>query len=211
MNGARIIDSSTLIGELRERGLDRRSLTAVAGPPGAGKTTLADEVASRLNGTEAGCAAVLSADGYHYDDLVLGPKGWLARKGAPHTFDVTGFASMLERIRANVEPEIAVPVFDRGIEIARGGARLIPRTVRHVIVEGNYLLLELPPWDALAVFFETTVFLDVPRQTHVARLRDRWKDLSPADRDRKLNENDIPKADLVTTRSRTPEFVLRVS
>ncbi len=209
MNEARFIDSSALIGKLMERDRNGRGLTAIAGPPGSGKSTLADELAAKLNGSEAGCAAVLPADGYHFDNLVLEPKGWLPRKGAPHTFDVAGFASMLERIRRNVEPEIAVPVFDRGIEIARNGARLIPAGVRHVIVEGNYLLLDCPPWDGLAAYFDTTVFLEVPRHVLIARLRDRWKDLSADEGRRKLDENDLPNADLVTTRSRAPEFVLR--
>ena len=102
-------------------------------------------------------------------------KGGSRARGAPHTFDVSGFASMLGRIRSNAEPSIAVPVFDRGIEIARNSARLVPGGVRHVIVEGNYLLLELPPWDALEAFFDTTVFLEVPRN-HPGRAASRTVD-----------------------------------
>lgn len=79
-------------------------------------------------------------DGYHFVDMVLVPRGLRPRKGAPETFDVAGLHHMLLRLRRDEEAEIAVPVFDRRIEIAR--------SVRHVIVEGNYLLLGRPGWSA---------------------------------------------------------------
>jgi len=55
-------------------------------------------------------------------------------------------------------------VFDRDLEIARAGARLIPASVDIVVVEGNYLLLREPPWDALKPHFDLTVMVDVPEQ-----------------------------------------------
>lgn len=60
-------------------------------------------------------------DGYHFDDMVLVPGGLRQRKGAPETFHAAGFAHMIGRLRGNAEPEIAVPVFDRSIEIASVG------------------------------------------------------------------------------------------
>ncbi len=49
--------------------------------------------------------------------------------------------------------DIAVPVFDRTLELSRAAARLIPGTARHILVEGNYLLLDQPGWRELADFF----------------------------------------------------------
>jgi pantothenate kinase len=83
-------------------------------------------------------------DGYHFDDAVLNERGMRARKGAPETFDVGGLGHMLRRLKLNDEDEVAVPVFDRAIEISRAAARLISKTVSTIIVEGNYLLLDLP-------------------------------------------------------------------
>lgn len=186
-----------------------RQLTALAGPPGAGKSTLAEALVEALNAADPGCAAVFPMDGYHYDDRVLDSHGWLPRKGAPHTFDVAGFAHMLRRLKANDEPEVAVPVFDRQIEIARNAGRIIPRTVRHLVVEGNYLLLDQPPWDGLAGIFDTTVFLDVPLPILRQRLYARWKDLDAASRAQHLDGNDLPNAQLVLNRSRPADFVLR--
>jgi pantothenate kinase len=193
---------------IRERGAHRRTITAVAGAPGSGKSTLSDDISERLNNREPGSAAVLQMDGYHFDDVVLGARGWQARKGAPHTFDVSGFAHMLQRLRANSEPEIAVPVFDRALELSRNAARIIPQSVRHLIVEGNYLFLKTDPWSVLWPHFDTTVFLDVPVCILKQRLAERWKDLSPEALAIKLEGNDYPNAELVVSASRKAEIVL---
>jgi pantothenate kinase len=203
-----VVDVAQLKSIVKERGKTSRSVTAVAGPPGAGKSTLADALAEALNADEPGSAAVFPMDGYHYDDLVLVPRGLRPRKGAPNTFDVAGFAHMLGRLRENVDREIAVPVFDRSIEIARAGARMIPQSVRHLIVEGNYILLDQGDWRMLHRHYDTTVLIDVSEEELRRRLTERWKDLDPAAFAFKMEENDIPNGQLVRTGSITPEFTV---
>lgn len=197
-----------LVAILARPGDARRRLTAIAGAPGSGKSTLADLLARRLNDTDPGCAAVFPMDGYHYDDTVLNARGHRPRKGAPFTFDVAGFGQMLARLRANTEDEIAVPVFDRSLEIARNAARIIPQTVRHLIVEGNYLLLNQPPWSGLRVHYDTAVFLEVPEEVLRARLLDRWKGLDGEALRAKMDDNDLPNALLVARESGGWDYVL---
>jgi len=69
-----------------------RRLIAIAGAPASGKSTLAARVVEGLNAQVPGRAAVVPMDGFHLDDTVLSARGDLARKGAPHTFDVLGRA-----------------------------------------------------------------------------------------------------------------------
>jgi pantothenate kinase len=140
---------------------------------------------------------------------VLVPRGLRPRKGAPDTFDVAGFSHMLGRLRQNREREIAVPVFDRSIEIARAGARMIPQSVRHIVAEGNYILLKTGDWADLHRHYDTTVLIEVPESELRRRLEARWKDLPPAEFAYKLDVNDLPNGRLVMTESAEPEFVFR--
>jgi pantothenate kinase len=198
-----------LIEKILEKGhLQGRVIVAVAGPPGAGKSTLAEKIAERLNDVVPGSAAVLPMDGYHLDDMLLVPRGFRPRKGAPETFDAPGFAHMLVRLRNNAEPEIAVPVFDRAIEIARAGARMIDKSVQFVIAEGNYLLLDEDRWRDLHVHYDMTIMIEEPEAVLRARLEGRWKDLSPEDKAWKLDGNDLPNGRRVKEASIAADFVV---
>ena len=208
---ATTLDLDGLTAVVRERGAEVRSITAIAGAPGSGKSTLAERLVERLNAAEPESAAVLPMDGYHYDDWYLVPRGWRPRKGAPHTFDVAGFAHMLKRLRENQEAEIAIPVFDRDLEIARAGARMIPASIRHIVTEGNYLLLAAEPWSMLQGLFDTTVMIEVPEAELKARLLERWKGFgyAPAEALEKAEGNDLPNGRLIMTESIEPEFVYK--
>ncbi|MFP5479083.1 MAG: nucleoside/nucleotide kinase family protein [Alphaproteobacteria bacterium] len=207
----RTIDLAGLADELERRVGAGRVIVAIAGAPGSGKSTMAERLAGKLNGRLPGLAAVLPMDGYHYDDLYLVPAGLRPRKGAPHTFDVGGLYHTLKRLRDRDEAEVAVPVFDRQIEIARAGARLIPAEVPVIIAEGNYLLLDQAPWDRLRPLFDATVMVDVPEHVLRARLRGRWERLGmdEAAIRSKLEENDLPNARLVRYGSVRADYQLQ--
>jgi pantothenate kinase len=196
---------------VRRRNDVDRTILAIAGPPGAGKSHIADALAARLNREADGSAAVLPLDGFHFDDLVLVPRELRARKGAPETFDVAGFRHTLMRLRRNQEEEIAVPVFDRNLEIARAAARIIPRSVHHLIVEGNYLLLDIAPWLELRPLFDITVMLSVPEPVLRQRLTDRWLShgISEAEIAEKVGANDLPNGRLVMSQSGPADYLIR--
>lgn len=182
-----------------------RILVALAGPPGVGKSTLAQTLCDRLNERRDGTADILPMDGFHYDDLVLEARGHRPRKGAPHTFDVEGLAATLDRVK-RARGEVAVPVFDRALEIARAGARIIESQTRIVLVEGNYLLLDDSRWAPLRRFFDLTILLDAPFAEIERRLRARWAGLSEGELHAKLEGNDLPNARLVLERSVEPDL-----
>lgn len=188
----------------------RRHLVALAGPPGAGKSTLVEFLLSGVNNDRPGRAAILAMDGYHYDDRLLRARGLLSRKGAPETFDVGGLAAMLDRLRMNTEEEIAVPIFDRGIETARAGAAIIPKTAEIILVEGNYLLLDQMPWSDLAPRFDLRLMIHVPRTVLQQRLEARWRGLglSAAETDAKVQGNDLPNGIFVQDQSVNADLLI---
>lgn len=194
-----------LASEIRRRAKGRgRFITALAGPPGAGKSTLAAALVAALGPG----ARVVPMDGFHYDNALLDAWGMRARKGAPETFDIHGFLHLMQRLRAG--GDVAIPLFDRAIDLSRAGADLVTDQDRLLVVEGNYLLLDESPWDALEPLFDLTVFLQVPEAELERRLVQRWLDHGfSADAARaKAQSNDIPNARRVVANARPAQIVL---
>ncbi|QYK41826.1 MAG: nucleoside triphosphate hydrolase [Paracoccaceae bacterium] len=181
-----------------------RFITALAGPPGAGKSTLAAAIAAGLGPG----ARVVPMDGFHYDDAVLNARGLRHRKGAPETFDATGFLHLVHRLRT--EAEVAIPVFDRGMELSRAAADVVMPDDRFLIVEGNWLLLAAPPWADLAPLFDLTVMLTVPEPEIVRRLTDRWltHGKTPDEAAQWIATNDLPNVRRVLGGSRPADLVI---
>jgi len=152
-------------------------------------------------------------DGYHYDDALLNQLGRRQRKGAPDTFDVPSLQHMLRRLRDHSGDPIAVPVFDRDLEISRAGARLITASIDLVVVEGNYLLLRRSPWEVLRPLFDVTVMLEVPEATLRERLAMRWRgyDLAPDEIHRKVEGVDLPNGRLVSAESAMADCLILTS
>lgn len=141
-------------------------------------------------------------DGFHFDNAVLEARGLIKRKGAPETFDAAGFYNLLERLRADAE-DVAIPVFDRKLDLARAGGRVVTSQHRILIVEGNYLLLRRRPWSEMRTLFDLSVFLSVPAPVLEARLIQRWldHDLPQDEAEARARGNDLPNAMLVLAES----------
>jgi pantothenate kinase len=143
-----------------------RSLLGIAGPPGCGKSTLAEAIVAEFEGL----AILVPMDGFHLSNSQLRRLGRRQRKGAPDTFDANGYVSLLRRLAANEEDTVFAPEFRREQEEAIAGAIAIPRSTPLVVTEGNYILMDEPPWAAVRGLLSEAWYLDLDPATRVDRL-----------------------------------------
>ncbi|WP_306321177.1 MULTISPECIES: nucleoside/nucleotide kinase family protein [unclassified Streptomyces] len=145
-----------------------RRVLGIAGPPGAGKTTLAETLVRALDGL----AVLVPMDGFHLADAELARLGRADRKGAPDTFDTYGYAALLARLRTpNPHETVYAPSFERDLEQPLAGALPISPTTPLVVTEGNYLLLDEEPWStAVRPLLDEVWWVDLDDETRVRRL-----------------------------------------
>jgi pantothenate kinase len=186
----------------------KRFLIAIAGPPGSGKSTMADNLADVLR-ARGESAEVVPMDGFHMDNAVLIERGLLARKGVPETFDVRGFLDIIRAVRP-ADQEVLIPVFDRSREIAIASARVVAPEHRFIIVEGNYLLFSQGKWAELDGVFDYSIMLAPPIEVLEERLWARWRGykLSEEAASAKVYGNDLPNGRLILGHRRRADLTL---
>ncbi|WP_461010048.1 nucleoside/nucleotide kinase family protein [Streptomyces capparidis] len=197
------------------RAAGRRAVLGIAGPPGAGKSTLAQALVRALD-DGAGRVAYVPMDGFHLADAELDRLGRRDRKGAPDTFDAAGYAALLGRLRAGRDEVVYAPAFERDLEQPVAGSIPVPRSVRLVVTEGNYLLLEDGDWARVRGQLDEVWYCDLPEDERVRRLVARherfgkdhaaavaWT-LGPDRRNAELIARTRHRADLVVTADGPP-------
>ena len=150
-----------------------RVIIGIAGTPGAGKTTLAEQLVTRL-ALELGGERVahVPMDGYHLADVELVRLGRRDRKGAPDTFDALGYVALLRRLRENADPVIYAPGFDRVIEQPVAGSLPVFQSARVIVTEGNYLLLD-GAWSAARTLLDEVWYCRPDETVRLERLLQR--------------------------------------
>ncbi|MFJ3514045.1 MULTISPECIES: nucleoside/nucleotide kinase family protein [unclassified Streptomyces] len=147
-----------------------RRILGIAGPPGAGKSTLAARIADAL-GPER--AVVVPMDGFHLARAELDRLGRADRKGAPDTFDAAGYVALLRRLRAADGPTVYAPAFDRSLEEPIAGSIPVAPHVPLVITEGNYLLHDAGEWASVRPLLDEVWYLAPAEGLRLDRLIER--------------------------------------
>ncbi|WP_243761676.1 nucleoside/nucleotide kinase family protein [Streptomyces sp. YIM 98790] len=201
-----------------------RAVLGLAGPPGAGKSTLARALVAALG---PDTAAHVPLDGFHLSNAQLDRLGLRSRKGSEPSFDVRGYTALL-RSRKGSEPsfdvrgytallhrlltetgpgsgggggggDIYVPDFDRALDEPVAARHHVPPAVRLIVTEGNYLACDLPSWTAARALMAEVWYVDAPEAERDVRLMDRHTGYgrSPGAARAWIDSNDRPNAELV--------------
>jgi len=144
-----------------------RVLIGIIGKPGAGKSTLSKFLMAKL---PKEFVTVVPMDGYHLSNKVLKDLKRADRKGAPDTFDVAGFISLVKRIRSEQTQNIYYPIFDRAIEESIAAQGVVTSATKVVIVEGNYLLHDDDGWEVCNDLLDESWMVDVDDDKRISRL-----------------------------------------
>jgi len=153
---------------------DRRAILALAGSPGAGKTTLARALVARVEALAGrGTAVCVPMDGFHLANATLDRLGRHDRKGAIDTFDGWGVLALVRRLRGETDHVVYAPSFDRAVDEGVAGAVAVDPGTRLVVIEGNYLLVDEEPWGLLRAEVDEAWFCETPADARFSRLVDR--------------------------------------
>ena len=180
--------------------------------PSAGKTTLAATVVARLNAIHQAqnpgvavsqpVAAFVPMDGYHLSRKQLSampdPQLAHARRGAAFTFDGTSFVELVQQLRQPIAaetPTLYAPSFDHAVKDPVADDIAIPACARIVVFEGNYLSLNVAPWNEAARLIDELWFVDVDFDVARDRLVGRHVKAGIADTledaHRRVDQNDL--------------------
>jgi pantothenate kinase len=181
----------------------QRTLIALAGLPGAGKSTLAAALAQAVNDQAGpGSMVALSMDGFHLTrarlSLFPDPVAALRRRGAPWTFDPQALSLRLQALRQRSKP-VSWPAYEHSVHDPVEDALTISPDTPLVLVEGLYLLHQGHGWD-MAGAFDERWFLDVPPATAHERLARRHMATSGQSRaqaEARIEVNDRLNAEIV--------------
>jgi len=185
-----------------------RALLGLVGPPGCGKSTLA----AALQAEFASVAQVVPMDGFHLANVELERLGRRGRKGAPDTFDASGYVALLRRLLVQSDDEVVyAPEFRREIEEPIAGAIAVHARTQLVITEGNYLLLEDGPWAHVRELLDEVWYVDVPDEVRVHRLTERHEQFgrSADEAAAWVANTDEPNARLIEASRARASFVFR--
>jgi pantothenate kinase len=148
-------------------GQNPRTLIGMVGKPGSGKSTVVEQIEKRFRPSEV---SIIPMDGFHLSNEELVKLDRRERKGAPDTFDVSGFISLIEKVKHIPEINHKFPIFHREIEASVEDEGLVSKESKVVVIEGNYLFSEDHNWDGLFPLLDHTWFIEIDDEVRIERL-----------------------------------------
>ncbi|HSW44975.1 MAG TPA: nucleoside triphosphate hydrolase [Phycisphaerae bacterium] len=201
---------------------EKRVLAGLAGIPGSGKSTFAAimrHLADRLFGP--GFCVAVGIDGWHWPNAVLNERTTLdeagrviplrQRKGGPESFDVAGLVDTLQHLQ-HAAAAVTLPAYDRRLHEPVPNALTIAPEARIVLVEGNYLLSDQPPWNAVSALLSPKCLLGCDPAEARRRVIDRHirGGCTAEEAEHKCEHNDRLNAQIVMGQSDRADWIIEL-
>ena len=148
-------------------GQNPRTLIGIVGKPGAGKSTVVEEISKKF---DSKTVSIIPMDGFHLSNEELISLGRRDRMGAPDTFNVEGFTSLIKRVKSDSNVDHMFPIFHREIEASIADEGMVPKESKVVVIEGNYLFSEDHNWDGIYPLLDHTWFIEIKDEVRLERL-----------------------------------------
>nr|CAB3462545.1 unnamed protein product [Digitaria exilis] len=177
--------------------LDSKYIVGLAGPPGAGKSTVASEVVRRVN--------MLWSDKHSKHSRALLPNEEIAAM-----LPMDGFHLYRAQLDA-MEGSVYAPSFDHGVGDPVENDIFVKPQHKIVIVEGNYLLLEEDIWRDIKDLFDEKWFIDIDIDVSMQRVLKRHiaTGKEPDVAAWRISYNDRPNAELIMESKKNADLVIR--
>jgi pantothenate kinase len=144
-----------------------RTLIGIVGKPGAGKSTVVEQIEKKYSSEEV---SIIPMDGFHLSNEELISLGRRDRKGAPDTFDVSRFISLIKKVKQEPQVDHKFPIFHREIEASVNDEGVVSKESKVVVIEGNYLFSEEHNWNGLFLLLDHTWFIEIDDEVRIERL-----------------------------------------
>ena len=149
-----------------------RFVVGIAGGPGSGKSTFAIKLKELINSkAKSDLAQIFPMDGFHRKNIELERSGLISVKGAPETFDVEGYTSMLNRIKLG--KNLKAPIYSREIHDVIDNALPIEPYHKIIITEGNYLFADMEGWCEIKDIIDLKIYIEAEKNVCEKRLLER--------------------------------------
>lgn len=188
----------------------KRLVLGIAGCPGGGKSTLAAQVVHALGPAQA---ALVPMDGFHLANSTLISLDRRHLKGAPDTFDDTGYVALVERLANGAGGAVVYAAeFRRDLGEPIAGAIAVSPDVPLIVTEGNYLLYDRAAWGNVAGWLHECWYVDVDDSLRIERLIARHIHFgkSPEEAHEWVMRSDEANADLIRTTRHRADYLIAV-